>query len=69
MPIEKGKRMKDWHCSICGRVYARRNTTAREVFNKWWKHTKKFHLRIYYEKKRQQVRKMLQTKRKRGIIK
>ena len=68
MPIEKGRRMKDWHCTICGRVYAKRNATRREILNKWWSHMKKWHYQKYLEKKKASVKKMLATKRKRGII-
>ena len=69
VPIEKGKRYRGWHCSICGRLYRRRDTTAREVLSAWWKHVRKYHPVVYRKKKKQQVRKMLITKRKRGQIK
>lgn len=69
MPVEKGKRMRDWHCSICGRVYHKRNATKREVLNSMWKHYKKYHPRKYREKKKSAIKKMLKTKRKRGLIK
>ena len=68
MPIENGRRMKDWHCTICGRVYAKRDSTRREILNKWWSHMKKYHPQKYFEKKTASVKKMLATKRKRGII-
>ena len=68
MPIEKGRRMKDWHCSICGRVYAKRNATRRKILNKWWLHMGKYHPEVYLSKKKSSVKKMLATKRKRGII-
>lgn len=68
MPVERGRRYKPWHCSICGRVYRRRDSTAREVLNAWWKHMKKYHPAEYAKKKKQQIQKSLATKRKKGII-
>lgn len=65
MPVEKGKKLRAWHCSICGRVYARRDTTRREILNKWWKHMKKFHPKIYVQKKKAAVKKAVATRKKR----
>jgi len=51
-----------WTCSICGKVYKHRNATKREVLNAWWKHIKRFHPKLYREKKEKATRKMLKTK-------
>jgi len=68
MPIEKGRRYKDWHCTLCGRVYIKRDSTRREILNKWWSHTRKYHPKLYLQKKTASVKKMLATKRERGLI-
>ena len=52
-----------WKCSICGRVYAHRNITRREVLNAWWKHTKTYHPALYRRKKATSIRKAIRTKR------
>jgi len=51
-----------WTCQICGRTYKYRNATKRDVLNAWWRHMKKYHPRLYAEKKKAAVRKMLKTK-------
>lgn len=63
-PVEQGKRYADWHCSICGEVYIKRNSTKRDVLNAWWKHLRKKHPRIYKKKKAQATRKAIQTRKK-----
>jgi len=57
--------MSPWHCSICGKVYARENVTRREVLNKWWSHMKRQHPRLYAEKKKAATRKAVKTRKKR----
>ena len=64
MPIEKGKRQKDWHCSICGRVYMRRDSTQREVLNAWWAHMRENHPQLYAKKKKAATRKAVATRRR-----
>lgn len=64
MPYEKGKKMKDWHCSICGRIYCKRDSTRRKVLNNWWKHMKKYHPATYAKKKRESVKKAKRTRKR-----
>jgi len=57
-----------WHCRKCGKVYIRSDHTRREVLNAWWIHMEKKHPKAYREAKEKAIRKMLRTKREKGLI-